>query len=77
MKVGERIKKRRTELGMSADDLAVILGKNRATVYRYESAEIEKLPANVLAKLSTALKVTPAYLMGWNEEGGPEAECRK
>lgn len=75
MKVGERIKKRRIELGMSADDLAEKLGKNRATVYRYESAEIEKLPATVLAKLSTALKVTPAYLMGWNEEGTEEAEA--
>ena len=75
MKVGERIKKRRIELGMSADDLAEKLGKNRATVYRYESAEIEKLPATVLAKLSTALKVTPAYLMGWNEEDTEDGEA--
>lgn len=53
---------------MSADDLAEKLGKNRATVYRYENAEIEKLPSTILSALAEALKVTPAYLMGWDDE---------
>lgn len=35
MKVGERIQKRRKELGMTVDDLAEKVGKSRATVYRY------------------------------------------
>lgn len=41
MKIGERIRQRRKEIGLSVDELAEILGKNRATVYRYESNEIE------------------------------------
>lgn len=36
MSIGERIKKRRKELGMTADDLGMAIGKDRTTVYRYE-----------------------------------------
>ena len=68
MTIGERIKLRRQELGMSADDLAARLGKNRATIYRYESDEIENLPINVLEPLAKILNVSPAYLMGWKNE---------
>ena len=65
MTIGERIKKRRLELGLSADDVAEQLNKNRATVYRYESSYIEKLPITVLEPLAKVLQTTPAYLMGW------------
>ena len=65
LSIGERIKKRRKELGLSVDQLAKILNKNRATVYRYESDEIENMPITVLEPLATALLTTPAYLMGW------------
>lgn len=68
MKIGERIKQRRTFLGMSVDELAEKLHKNRATVYRYESSEIEKLPTTVLEPLAEALNTTPGYLMGWEDE---------
>lgn len=67
MTIGERIKKRREELGISVDELAGKLGKNRATIYRYESSDIVKLPTTVLEPLANALKTTPAYLMGWEE----------
>lgn len=63
--VGSRIHNRRLELGISADDLASLLGKNRATIYRYESSEIENLPVSVIEPLANALNVSPAYLMGW------------
>ena len=64
MTIGERIKLKRKELGITVDDLAVRLNKNRATIYRYES---EKLPTTVLEPLAKALNTTPAYLMGWND----------
>lgn len=67
MEIGERIKNRRIELGMSVDELAQLLGKNRATIYRYESSEIEKLPTTILEPLAVALQTTPAYLMGWEQ----------
>lgn len=65
MTIGERIKHRRIELGLSADDLAESIGKNRATIYRYESSEILDLPTSVLVPLAKALNTSPAYLMGW------------
>ena len=68
MTVGERIKQRRLSLGKSADEIADLLGKNRATVYRYESNEIENLPAKVLSPLAEALETTPAFLMGWTDD---------
>lgn len=68
MSVGERIKDRRKELGLSVDYVAKKLGKNRATVYRYESSEIENMPLDIIKPLSEVLRVTPAYLMGWESK---------
>ncbi len=67
MTVGQRIKLRRQQLGLSVDDVAEKLGKNRATIYRYESDEIENLPLNILEPLANVLGVSPAYLMGWED----------
>ena len=67
MTIGERIKQRRKEIGLSVEELAEKLGKNRATVYRYESNEIENLPISIIASLAKALNTTPAYLMGWED----------
>lgn len=68
MTIGERIKQRRLVLGKSADEVADLLGKNRATVYRYESNEIENFPAKALAPLAKVLETSPAYLMGWTDD---------
>lgn len=65
MTIGDRIKQRRLELGYSVEDLAKKLGKNRATVYRYESGDIKDLPTQILEPLAEALSTTPAELMGW------------
>lgn len=65
--IGDRIKQRRLEIGLSVDQVADKIGKNRATVYRYESSEIEKFPIDVLTPLAEALRTTPAYLMGWDD----------
>lgn len=70
--VGERIRKRRKQLKMSVDELAKLVGKNRATIYRYESDEIENMPYDVIEPLAKALNVSPAYLMGWEQENHTE-----
>ena len=51
----------------TADALAKLLNKNRATIYRYENGDIENMPIDVLEPLAKALNTTPAYLMGWQE----------
>ena len=67
MTVYERIKNRRNELGLSVDYVADVLGVSRTTVYRYESAEIEKLPTSIIEKLAKVLHTSPSYLMGWTD----------
>lgn len=68
MTIYERIKKRRKELNLTADYVADVLNVSRATIYRYESSNIEKLPTTILEPLSKVLRTTPAYLMGWESE---------
>lgn len=67
MNVGERIKQRRKELKISADELGAVLGKDRSTVYRYEKGDIEKLPLDILEPIARVLQTTPQYLMGWEQ----------
>ena len=76
MTIGERIKQRRTELGLSVDEVAEKLGKNRATVYRYESNEIETLPVGTLEPLAKILETTPAQLMGWDDDESQASDER-
>lgn len=70
MSIGQRIKTMRKQQGLSIDDLAYRLGKNRTTVYRYENGDIENLPLGILDSLANALNTTPAYLMGWENSNG-------
>jgi transcriptional regulator with XRE-family HTH domain len=68
MTIGDRIKIRRKQLRMSADELGRRLGKDRSTIYRYEKGDIENLPLDILEPIAVALDTTPQYLMGWEQE---------
>lgn len=67
MNIGDRIRQRRKELKMTADELAHRLGKNRSTIFRYEKGDIENLPLDILEPIAEALNTTPSYLMGWEK----------
>ena len=73
MTVGERIKERRKELLMSADVLAEKCNVSRSTIFRYESGDIEKLPASTLEPIANALHVSVSYLLGWEENNSNQA----
>ena len=66
MAIGHRIKERRKQLKMSAEELAKRLGKDRSTIYRYEKGDIENLPLDILEPIAKALETTPQFLMGWD-----------
>lgn len=75
--IGKRIKDRRIELGLSAEDLAELVGLSAATIYRYENGDIRKVNTTKLQAFANALKTTEAYLMGWvttNEELAEERD---
>lgn len=67
MSVGKRIKERRKQLGMSAEDLADLVGVSPATIYRYESGYIENVKSSKLTPIAKALRTNEAYLMGWDD----------
>ena len=66
MSIGDRMKMRRKQLKISADEIASALGVSRSTIFRYEKGEIEKLPTERLSTIAMILKTTPEELMGWN-----------
>lgn len=65
MEIGDRIKQRRKELGLSAEEVAEKLGISPATIYRYESNDIVNMRVDKLEPIAKVLKTTPAFLMGW------------
>lgn len=65
MSVGEKIKLRRKELGLSAEEVAEQLGVSPATIYRYESNYINNMGVDKLKPIAKVLRVSEAYLMGW------------
>lgn len=62
--VGDRIRQRREEKGLTQDALAEKLSMNKSTVTRYESGAIEKIKLPVLEKLAEALDVKLSWLTG-------------
>lgn len=68
MTVGERMKKRRLELGIKAEIIAEAAGISRSTLFRWEKGGVEKLPIKNLVPIATALRTTVSYLMGWENE---------
>ena len=72
--LGQRISSFRKDKKMSADELASLIGKDRATVYRYENGEIQDVSIYTIVDLAKALDVSPSILAGFNEgEEGKEA----
>lgn len=67
MKIGERIKERRTELGWSQRDLASKMGYNHhSTVARIEAGSVD-IPQSRIVKFAEVLGVSLAYLMDWED----------
>ena len=68
MTTGDRIKRLRKELGLSADELGEMIGKDRSTIYRYERGDIENATVDVIPRLARALQTTPQHIMGWDDK---------
>lgn len=71
MTTGERIRQRRVELGLSADEVAEKIGVSRSTMFRYEQGAIEKIPYLKLMDIARALRTTWGYLMGLETDNAP------
>lgn len=62
------IKKRRIELQLSLQEVAVAVGVSEHTVSRWESGDIANMRRDKIAKLAEVLRVSPAVIMGWSED---------
>lgn len=74
MEINTIIKNRRSELGLTLEEVARRVGVNRATVQRWETGAIQNLGRDKIAALAAALHVTPEYLLGWTDEPGLQME---
>lgn len=64
MEVGERIRQRREQLGMTQDELARLVGyTSRSSVAKIE-ANANGMVQSKLIAFAKALKTTPSYLLG-------------
>lgn len=64
--VGEQIKKRRIELGLTQAELAKRLGyKSNTTINKIELG-INDIAQSKVVEFAKALETTPAYIMGWD-----------
>lgn len=57
IEIGNRIKQRRKELGLTMQELAEKIGLNISTISRYESGKIEKVKIPVIKSLSEVLGI--------------------
>lgn len=67
MKIGEKIKERRLELGWSLRELSDRMGyANHSTIARIESGAVD-LPQSKIAKFAEVMGTSVAYLMDWEK----------
>lgn len=68
MTIGERIKQRRIELGLTQTELAHRMGlTSKTTICKAETTDFNPTTDRV-REFAKALECTPGYLMGWETE---------
>ena len=72
MTIGERIRIRREQIGMSQLELAEKIGyKSKSTIAKIE-LDGRELRQSKIKAISDALNTTPSYIMGWDENPQPD-----
>lgn len=71
MQIGDRIKELREKRNMSQEELAKKIGyKSRSSINKIET-EGRKIPQDKIKAASSALNVSPLYLLGWTDDPTP------
>lgn len=65
---GERIKNERIKKGFSQVGFADKIDVTKQTLYKYENNIVSNIPADKIELAAEVLGVSPAYLMGWDQE---------
>ena len=72
MTVGDRIRQVRQEQNVTQQELADYIGVSKQAVYKYENNIVTNIPTDKVDAIAKRLKVSPAYLMGWEEQPEPK-----
>lgn len=72
MTVGDRIRQVRQEQDVTQQELADYIGVSKQAVYKYENNIVTNIPTDKVDAIAKRLKVSPAYLMGWEEQPEPK-----
>ena len=72
MDKGQRIRSKRTELGLTQSELAEKVDSTKQNIYKYERGIITNIPSDKIELLADALGVSAAYIMGWVDESDKE-----
>lgn len=62
------IKNRRKELNLTLEQVGDLVGVGKSTVRKWETGDIENMKRDKIVKLAKALRVSPSYIMGIEEE---------
>lgn len=74
MTIGERIRERRSALGISQTQLADKISVSKQTLYKYETGVVTNIPSDKIEKIAEVLNTTPGFLMGWKKPENVEME---
>lgn len=66
--LGENLKKFRTDLGLTQEEVATTINIKKATYSKYETGKVKNISSNNLAILADLFNTTPEILMGWERE---------
>ncbi len=72
--IGIKIRKARKNIGLSMAELGKLVNLHESTVQRYEDGEIKSLDVEKLTEFANALRVSSAYLMGWDKDNPIERD---
>lgn len=68
MSVGHRIKEARERKRITQEELGEMCGTTKQTIFKYENGVVTNIPFDRFERIAECLDVSPAYLMGWEEE---------
>ena len=65
--MAENIRYLRLKHGLTQEQLGEVIGVQKSAIRKYESGMVENIPRSSIVKMAEIFGVSPAYLMGWQE----------
>ena len=69
-----RLKEVINDSKISYSELEKKTGVSKSALHRYVNGSTKKIPIDVIQAIATAVNVSAAWIMGWEEESSPGAE---